>query len=340
MRPGVQGEPGGDEERKKMRRYVVRRLLFSTLSLVVISMMVFAGLRTLKGDLAVMLIGREGISAAWEKYAQPGELEAFREKLGLSDPIPIQYLKWLRLVLQGEFGQSAYTQEPAVEEIAQTLPVTLQLAAMATIIAWLLGVPIGLISALKHDTAFDNIVRVLSISGLAIPGFWIGALLITLPAVWWHWTPLKPYVPLTQNVVLSLERMFWPALTLAFGMAAGLMRLTRAMSLEVLQCDYIRTARAKGLGQRTVVLVHTLKNAMIPVLCQGGIQFGTLIGGTVIIEELFMLPGLGRLLVQSIFLRDYAVVQAAVLYLTVGVTLVNLLVDVSYAWVDPRIRYT
>jgi peptide/nickel transport system permease protein len=186
----------------------------------------------------------------------------------------------------------------------------------------------------------DNFVRVLSVSGLALPNFWIGALLITLPAVWWQWTPLKSYVPLTVDAGLNLQRMLWPALTLAFGMAAGLMRLTRAMSLDVLQCDYIRTARSKGLHPRRVVLVHVLKNSLIPVLCQGGIQLGGLLGGTVIIEELFMLPGLGRLLVQSIFLRDYAVVQAAVLYPTVGYTLINLLVDLSYAWIDPRIRYT
>ncbi len=322
-----------------MRRYIVRRLLLIVVNLLVISMMVFAGLRMLKGDLAVLLLGRTGIANAWQKASTPGELEAFRKDLGLGDPIPIQYVKWLRLVFRGEFGKSAYTNKPAIAEIARTLPVTIQLAMMSTLFAWLLGLPIGLLSAVKQDTLLDSVIRLVSISGLAIPGFWLGGMLITVPAVLWGWTPLKPYVTITQDVSTNLQRMFWPALILGVGMAAWLMRITRAALVEVMQRDYIQTARSKGLVERRVVTRHALKNSLIPVLAASGIQFGSLLAGTVIIEELFVLPGLGRLLVQSIVFRDYAVVQAAVLYFAVGVSMVNLAVDVLYAWVDPRIQY-
>jgi len=321
-------------------RYIVRRLLLVLVAMLAISMLVFAGLRMLKGDLVTMLLGQTGISGAWDKFARPEEIEAYRRMLGLDKPVPIQYLNWLRLVLRGEFGRSAYSNKPVIQEIARTIPVTVQLAVMATLVAWVLGIPVGLISALKPDSLLDSVLRFISTLGLAIPGMWLGALIIVVPAILWGWTPLKPYVPITKNPVLSVSRMAWPALTLGFGMAAWLMRMTRAMMLEVLQQDYITTARAKGLKEVTVLTKHALKNSLIPVITASGGQFGGLLAGTMIIENLFMLPGMGRLLVESIFLRDYAIVQAAVLLITLSFTLINLLVDILYAFVDPRIRYT
>jgi peptide/nickel transport system permease protein len=322
-----------------MRLYITRRLLLIVVNLLVVSMLVFAGMRLLKGDLALLILARGGLTSAAQKAANPEELAALRSELGLDKPVPIQYANWLRLVLTGELGESAYTKKPVTTELARTLPVTIQLAVMATLLAWLMGLPIGFFSAIKQDTWPDTIARLVSIAGLAIPGFWLGALLITVPAFLWGWTPLKPYVRLTEDPLANLQRMFWPALILAIGMAAWLMRMTRAAAVEIMQGDYIRTARAKGLSEKWVVTGHALKNSLIPVLCMGGIQFGSLLAGAVIIEELFALPGLGRLLVQSIFYRDYAVVQAVVLYFAFGVAAVNLIVDLAYAWIDPRIRY-
>ncbi len=322
-----------------MGNYIIRRLLLIVVNLLTISIMVFAGLRLLKGDLAIMLLGRQDIVNAYETASSPDELAAFREQLGLNDPVPIQYAKWLGNILKGDFGQSAYTREPAVTVIGRTLPVTIQLALMATLIAWLLGLPIGLLAAVKQDTPLDSVMRLLSISGLAIPGFWLGGLLITVPAVLWGWTPLKTYVSLMEDMGTNLLRMFWPALILGISMAAWLMRMTRAAMVEVMQRDYIRTARSRGFTENRIVIRHALKNSLIPVLATSGIQFGGLLAGTVIIEELFLLPGMGRLLVQSILLRDYAVVQAAVLYFAFGVSLVNLIVDVLFGFVNPRIRY-
>jgi len=323
-----------------MRRYLVQRLLLTLLCVLGISMMVFLALRLLKGDLATALLGQAGVTGAWNKLADPEDLAAFREALGLNDPLPIQYAKWLWLVLHGQFGNSAYTSTPVVTEIGKTLPVTVELAIFATILAWIMGVPAGLISALKQDTAVDNILRMFSIVGLSVPAMWLGALLITLPAIWFRWTPLRPYVSLLQDPVANIRAMFWPAFTLAVGMAAPLMRLTRGMAIEVFLSEYIRTARAKGLAERVVLFRHALRNSLVPVVSASGVQFGALLGGALIIENLFSLPGLGRLLVRGIFYRDYAVVQAGVLLIALMFSMINLVTDIAYGCLDPRVRYT
>ncbi len=323
-----------------MQRYLVRRLMLTLVSLLILSMVVFSGLRLLKGDLALMMLGRTGLGGALVKAVDEDQLEEVREALGLDKPIPIQYVKWMQLVLQGDFGKSAYSQRPALEEVLEALPVTLQLAIMATILAWLVGVPCGLVAAVRRNTGLDTLLRLASIGGLAIPGFWIGALLISVPARLWQWTPLGPYVSFSEDPLGSLAHSFWPAAVLAIGMAAWLMRITRATMVEVLHKDYIRSARAKGLTGRAIVLGHALRNCLIPVVSQSGLQFGALLGGAVVMEQLFLLPGLGRLLIRSLLERDYAVAQASVLFIAVGFALINLLVDLTYSWLDPRIKYS
>lgn len=322
-----------------MQRYLVRRLLLSLVSLLILSMVVFAGLRQLKGDLALMMLGQNGLGGALAKAVDEGQLQQIRETLGLDKPIPVQYLKWLQLVVRGDFGKSAYSQRPAMDEVAQALPVTLQLAIIATVFAWLVGVPFGVIAALKRNSFLDSVLRIISIIGLAVPGFWIGALIISIPARLWAWTPLRPYVYMSEDALVSLVRTLLPACVLGIEMAAWLMRITRATMVEVLQQDYIRSAKAKGLANSVVVLRHSLKNGLIPVISQSGLQFGTLLGGAVVIEQLFLLPGLGRLLIRSLLERDYSVAQAGVLFMAVGFTLINLFVDLVYGWLDPRIKY-
>jgi len=314
-----------------MRNYIVRRLLLLVPILFGISVATFGLFRAIPGDVAVIICGQTGT---------PECLERVRDQLGLNRPLLAQYTDWAGDLFRGDFGTSMHTHVSLASELRHRFPVTLELLIMTNVIALALAIPAGVISAVRPNTPLDLVVRFLSVLGLSIPNFFLGTLLILLPLIWFDWTPpLGGYKPFIQDPWTNLQQFIFPSLALGAAIAAGLMRLTRSSLLEVMRNDYIRTAWSKGLRERTVVTRHALKNAMIPVVTVVGLYIGSLMGGTVILEMIFGLPGLGRLALESILLRDYPIVQGLVLISATVFVLVNLAVDVVYAWFDPRIRY-
>jgi peptide/nickel transport system permease protein len=265
--------------------------------------------------------------------------ETMRKELGLDQPIPVQYAKWLGRVLRGDFGRSIRTREPALEGLLARLPVTLHLTAMAMMIALLIAVPVGIVSAVRPNSNADKVGTMLAMSGVAIPDFWLGIMLIYIFSVWFKVLPPSGYVPVSQGLGPSLQAMVLPALSLGMAFSAVLMRQLRSALIEVLQQDYVTVARAKGLRETLVVGRHALKNALIPVVTVIGLQTGRLFGGAVVVETIFALPGLGRLAADSIFFRDFPMLQGVVLILALAVLLANLFTDFLYAFIDPRIRY-
>jgi peptide/nickel transport system permease protein len=262
-----------------------------------------------------------------------------RAKLGLDRPIHVQYLEWVGRALRGDLGRSLYSSRPITTELAYRLPVSLELGAVALVVAVLLGIPIGVISAVRQDTVQDYVARSSAILGLSIPGFWLGTLVVVLPAIYLGWSPSIQYTAFTVDPWGHLAQFLIPGFLLGVASAASVMRLMRTQLLEVLRQDYVRTAWAKGLRERKVVLKHSLKNALIPVVTILGIQVAQILSGTVIFESIFGLPGMGRYLFDSITERDYPAIQGINLVVVTTVVSVNLLVDLVYAWLDPRIRY-
>ncbi len=314
-----------------MWRYLAGRALQMIPVLLLVSMISFALLYLLPGDPALLILGDQQASNQ-QAY------EALRAELGLDKPVPIQYLSWLGKTLHGDLGISTRDRQPVIDGIGQRLPVTLQLAALAMILALVIALPTGVISAVRPNSWWDRIFSVLALTGVAIPNFWLGILLIYGLALFARVLPPSGFVPFGADPGENLKHLVLPALTLGLGLAAVLMRQTRSSMLEVMQQDYIVTARAKGLRARQVVLRHALKNALIPVITIIGLQIGLLFGGAVLTESIFSIPGIGRWSVDSILQRDFPVVQAVCLILALGVLSVNLLTDVVYAFVDPRIR--
>jgi peptide/nickel transport system permease protein len=274
-----------------------------------------------------------------DEKAYAKDIEELREKLGLNRPIYAQYFEWVGRVLQGDLGESLWTKRPVAEEIGRRLPITLELALLASLVAVAISLPIGVISATRQDTLRDYLARSAAILGLSMPGFWLATLVIVLPAIWWGWRPLSGFVEFATDPVGHVTQLLLPALILGIASAAALMRLTRGMLLEVLRQDYVRTAWAKGLRERIIVLKHSLRNAVIPVVTVLGIQIAQIIGGTVIIEQIFGIPGMSRFLFDAINQRDYPVIQGVNLIVVSFVVLMNLTVDALYAVLDPRIRY-
>jgi peptide/nickel transport system permease protein len=313
-----------------LRRYLGRRLLVALPSLLIASLIVFTLPRLLPGDAVQLML---------EEKAYARDIQELREKLGLTRPLHVQYLEWAGKVLRGDLGQSLWTGRPVLHEIGQRLPVTLVLALLAMAIALAIALPIGVISAARQDTARDYVARGAAILGLSMPGFWLATLLIVLPAIWWGWRPVTEFTELTRDPGGHLRQLLLPATILGIASAAALMRLTRSMLLEVLRQDFIRTAWAKGLAERWVVVKHGLRNSIIPVVTLLGTQLPQIIGGTVIIETIFGLPGMSRFLFDAINQRDYPVIQGVNLVVVSFVVLVNLAVDALYAVLDPRIRY-
>jgi len=313
--------------------YLLRRLLQMIPVLFLVSVIAFGIILLLPGDPAIAILGPD-------KARDTQALQAYRDELGLDRPIPVQYASWLGKVLSGNFGNSAHYQTPVTQLIGQSIPPTVQLAVSAMLIALLIAVPIGIISATRPGSWLDIIGTTFALSGVAMPNFLLGILMIMLFALGLRVLPSGGYVPLTQNPVESLRLMLLPALALGAGLAAILMRQIRSAMLEVLHQDYITTARSKGLDGRGVVLRHALKNALIPVLTVIGVQIGRLMGGTVVIETIFSIPGMGKLAVASIFFRDFPVVQAVVLILGTAILISNLITDLLYGVIDPRVRYT
>jgi len=296
------------------------------------SVIVFGLMRVMPGDALIALMGESG-------NVNAKELAKLRKDLGLDKPYYEQYGLWLWQMVSFNPGDSIFTNEPIAVSLKKSIPVTLELATLAMILGLLIAIPIGVLSATRQDTPSDYAGRVVAVTGLSMPDFWLGTLVITFAAIWFHWIPPIGYASFWESPWQNLQQFMLPAAVLGFRLASATMRMTRSTVLEVLREDYVRTARAKGLAGRIVVYKHALKNALIPVVTIVGGQMGTLLAGTVIVETIFALPGMGRLTVEAIFYRDYPVVQTNVMLVAATLVSLNLIVDMTYAWLDPRIRY-
>jgi peptide/nickel transport system permease protein len=312
-----------------MLSYVLRRILIAIPTLILVSVFVFMLQKLLPGDPVLVMAGEE---------RDPEVLAYLREQYRLNDPLIVQYFHWVGNVLQGDLGMSLRTRQPVATLIADKLPVTIQLAVMAMIIAFLIGIPAGILSAVRKGTLTDYVANVIALSGLSIPNFWLGIMLILLVSVNLGWLPASGYEPIWRDPVRSIETMIMPAFVLGTALAATLMRHTRSAMLGVLQSDYVRTARAKGLRGRVVVLKHAFRNAVLPIVTLSALLFGELLAGAVLTEQIFTIPGFGKLIVDAVFNRDYAVVQGVVLCTAVGFILMNLVADVLYVLLNPRMR--
>lgn len=314
-----------------MLRYTLNRILMMIPTLLGVAILVFFMLRMMPGDPLTMIF--EGANVSKEV------VEAERARLGLDRPIYIQFAKWLGSALQGDFGYSIWTGKPVLYEIGIRLELSLQVAVMATILAVLLALPLGTISAIFKDTWIDHLIRVFSIAGLAVPSFWLGMIIILLLLTWFAWIPPLTFTHFFEDPKANLLQLIWPALAVGYRYSAVSTRMMRSSILEVLQEDYIRTARAKGVYERLVISRHALRNALLPVITVIGLEFAFLIGGLVVTEQVFNLNGIGKLFVQAIARGDYTLLQALVLLVSVVFVLVNFVIDMLYAVFDPRIRY-
>jgi peptide/nickel transport system permease protein len=320
-----------------MGGYITRRLIAMIPTWLIVMFVVVALVRLMPGSVIDILLEEQGGQGQLGGRQQV-ERQELLERLGLADPIPLQYVKYVGGVVQGDFGRSIWSQEPVTKLIAQRIPVTAEVAIIAFITSISIAIPLGVISAVNRDSLPDYILRSISIAGISVPGFAIATALILFPQLWWGWGISFQYVKLTEDPLAHLKILIPPAIVLGVNLSAGSARLTRTMMLEVLQQDYIRTARAKGLQEASVVLKHGLKNALIPVITVFGAQIEGLLGGSTITETVFALPGLGRLMVNAINFRDYPVVQGIVVLTAMFLMIMNLVVDVSYGWLDPRVR--
>jgi len=308
--------------------FLVRRAAISIVTLIVISVIVFTGVRMIPGDPARVMAGTDADAAG---------LEEIRAKYGLNDPIPVQYLRWAGLALQGDLGRSIRTRDPVMTTVARKLPITVELACLSVLIALALAIPAGVLAAVRRNTAWDLLASGASLCGVSVPNFWLGIMLILFFSVRLGWLPASGFVSFWETG--NLRRMIMPAFVLGTALAAVLMRQTRNSMIGVLGADYIRTAYSKGLAGRAVIFRHAIRNSLIPVVTILGLQAGALMSGAVVTEQIFVVPGFGRLIVEAVFTRDYPVVQGVVLITASSYVLINLLVDVSYSLLDPRIRF-
>ena len=314
-----------------MGAYILRRLAMLVPTLIGMSIIIFLMLRLLPGDIVDIIAGAD----AQTDSASRAKL---RNAMGLSDPIPTQYAKWMWGLLHGDPGNSLRSGKPVADLLWKALPITFELAILSVLMATIVAIPLGVISAVRRDTGMDYSSRVFGLIGLSLPNFWIATLLLLFTSKMFGWVPSIRYVPFVEDPIGNLKQFLLPAFAVAIQLMAIIMRMTRTTMLEVLSQDYVRTARAKGLSNRTVVYRHALRNATIPVITVIGFQLGALMGTSAIIETVFGLNGIGYTLLQAIFNRDYPLVQAAVLYLAVIFVLINLAVDILYAYLDPRIK--
>ena len=312
-----------------MLDFLIKRIATIVPTLVFVSMLIFGLQQLLPGDPAVILAGEE---------RDANVVAYLHKKLHLDDPLPVRYAYWVGGVLRGDLGESVRTQQPVLDLVAQKLPVTIELALLAYTIALAIGIPAGIVSAVGRGTAWDAAANAFALWGLSTPNFWLGILLILLFSVQLGWLPASGYVSPFDDLRANLAAMIMPAFVLGNAIAAVLMRHTRSAMLQVLSADYVRTARAKGLTERVVVLKHSLRNALTPIITLGALEFGTLLSGAVLTEQVFTIPGFGKLIVDAVFNRDYAVVQGVVLVTASAYILLNLLADVAYVAVNPRLR--
>lgn len=312
-----------------MTQYLIKRLAAILPTIFFVTVIIFGLQQLLPGDAATMLAGED---------QDPQVIAYLRQKMHLDEPFLVRYGYWIAGVAHGDLGESLRIQEPVLGLILQKLPVTLELAAIAMLIALVIGIPAGIVSAIGKDTAWDYAANVIALWGLSTPNFWLGILMILLFSVQLGWLPASGYVSPFEDLQANLAAMIMPAFVLGNAIAAVLMRHTRSAMLQVLNADYVRTARAKGLDERTVVLKHALRNALTPIITLGALEFGTLLSGAVLTEQVFSIPGFGKLIVDAVFNRDYAVVQGVVLFTSTVYIVLNLLADLAYFFVNPRLR--
>ena len=316
-----------------MRTYIIRRLLLAIPTVFLVSFMVFLTIRLIPGSIVDLMLNQY-------QWVTNMDINVIKHNLGMDVPIYIQYFRWIgNILLHGDFGKSLWYNMPVLQTLLSKLPVTFELGFISLIIAQVIALPIGIFSALRQDTWGDYLARSFAILAIAVPSFWLATLVIVFPSIWWGWSPPLRLVPFMENPIKNLGEFIVPSLVLGLSMAGGTMRMMRTMMLEILRQDYIRTAWAKGLRERTVVIRHTLKNALIPVITTIGLGLPLLIGGAVIIEDIFGLPGLGRLMVEATTMRDYTIVSGDMFLFAFGLVIINLLVDLSYGFLDPRIQY-
>jgi len=317
-----------------MRTYLTKRLLLMIPTLLGVAAVVFIIMRVIPGDVTLLILGGDQTGRI-----DPKQVAAMRQQLGLDQSLAVQFAQWLWGVLRLDFGNSLWTGQPVIEEVLIRLPLSLEVAILATIVSVLLAIPLGMLAAVRQDTWVDYVIRVGSIGGQAIPSFWVGILVILFLVIYFGWGPPLEFTPPWVDPWANFQQLVWPILTVGYRYAAVTTRMTRSTVLEVLREDYIRTAWAKGLRERAVVIRHALKNAMLPVITLIGTEFAFLIGGLVVTETVFTLNGVGRFVVDAVAHRDYPVVQALVFLIALCFVVVNLLIDLTYAWLDPRIRY-
>jgi peptide/nickel transport system permease protein len=312
-----------------MAQYVLRRVLLMVPTMLIVSMIVFSLVRLIPGDIAEIMVENR-------RYAS--DVDDLRHKLGLDQPVYVQYVKWLGGLATGNWGTSLWTGRTISEELRHRIPLTLQFGAMTMVVSLVISIPIGVISAIRQDTAIDYTTRSAAILGLSFPPFWIATVLLVFGSIWFGWGP-RQWVPFNRDPIGSIQALAVPALILGIDRAAALMRMTRAMMLEVLRQDYVRTAWAKGLRERVVVTRHALRNALIPVVTILGLQVPAILGGSVVMETIFNLPGTGKFMLDAIQARDYPMVQIMNMVFAAFVLSTNLLVDLAYGYIDPRIRF-
>ena len=320
-----------------MRAYLIRRLLLIIPTLWILTIIVFLAVRFLPGDVVDAMVAE---MESWSAAGGAIDREALERMLGLDVPVHVQYGRWMGdILLRGTFGESLTGHWSIEERIIGRLPVTLELGFLAIVIGLVIALPVGIYSAVRQDTAADYVGRTIAVIGIATPNFWLGVMVMLYPAIWWGWSPSVELIPVKEDALGNLGMFLIPSLILGTAMSAATMRLTRTMMLEVLRQDYIRTAWSKGLRERVIIVRHAIKNAFIPILTLIGLQLPLLVGGSVILEEIFVLPGIGRMFVAALNARDYPVVSAINLLLATVVLFSTLLIDMLYPYLDPRIRY-
>ena len=322
-----------------MRAYIIRRLVLIIPTLFLVTILVFLLVRFIPGDVINLMVAERQMTSSLVPMDQELTAEVLREALGLDVPVHVQYGRWLSAAIRGDLGLSLWGRTSVVEQLADKVPISLELGLLSMVIALLISLPIGVYSAIRQYSWSDYLGRTIAVLAISLPSFWIATMVIVYPAIWWNWSPSMEYIPFLQDPGGNLLQFILPAAIMGMVMSGTTMRMTRTMMLEVLRQDYIRTAWSKGLRERTIVVRHALKNALMPVVTIVGMMVPVLIGGSVILEQIFALPGVGRWVLEAINMRDYPIISGINLVIATVVLACNLLVDMTYAWMDPRIRY-
>jgi peptide/nickel transport system permease protein len=317
-----------------LAKYIATRLILTVPTLFLLTILVFGAIRIIPGDVCQLILQTGGTQEAID----PETCRTINAALGIDRPVTRQYVSWMQGVLTGDLGKSLFNKRDVRQDIQLRMAVTLEIAVLGATFALLLGVPMGVASALNQNNFLDYALRFLAVGWLSVPSFWVGTLLVTLPALWWQYAPPVGYTNIWDDPLRNIQQMYLPTIAIGLGISASMARLTRSSMLEVLREDYVRTARAKGLAERNVIYRHALRNALMPVVTLFGLQTALLLSGTVVIELIFGLPGIGSFLLSSVQLKDYPAIQGAVLFFAVVVVFANLAVDLSYGFLDPRVR--